>query len=124
MEHDALTGLSSRHSLMVQADFAIAQAARSGQPLSVCICDFDRFKSINDTQGHAAGDEILASFGKLVRAGIRTGDIAGPGRSMERLRQHWEGLEYTSPNGGSVSVTASFGVVQYNGENSAATGPI
>ena len=66
---------------MVQADFAIAQAARSGQPLSVCICDFDRFKSINDTQGHAAGDEILASFGKLVRAGIRTGDIAGPGRS-------------------------------------------
>ncbi|HTT63599.1 MAG TPA: hypothetical protein VMG35_17205 [Bryobacteraceae bacterium] len=43
---------------------------------------------------------------------------------MERLRQHWEGLEYTSPNGGSFSVTASFGVVQYNGENSAATGPI
>lgn len=75
--HDTLTGLSSRHSLMTQLDFAIADALRSGQPMSVCICDIDRFKSINDTHGHTAGDEILASFGKLVQDGIRKGDIAG-----------------------------------------------
>ena len=135
--HDTLTELSSRHSLMTQLDFAIAVAARERQPLSVCVCDIDRFKSINDTHGHGAGDEILTGFGKLVRAGIRKGDIAGrlggdefcivlpntgverAGPLMERLREHWERLEYHSPDGTAFSVTASFGVVQLNGEKSA-----
>jgi diguanylate cyclase (GGDEF)-like protein len=134
--HDALTGLSSRHSLMVQLDFAIGHAVRSGQPLSVCICDIDRFKSINDTHGHSTGDEILAAFGKLVREGIRKGDLAGrlggdefcivlpntdaenAGPLMERLRQRWERLEYDA-DGCAFSVTASFGVVQHSGERSA-----
>jgi diguanylate cyclase (GGDEF)-like protein len=135
--HDALTGLASRRSLMAKLDFAIADAACTGQPLSVCICDIDRFKSINDAHGHTAGDEILTSFGKLVRDGIREGDIAGrlggdefcivlpdtggdrAGQLMERLREHWERLEYRSPDGRACSVTASFGVVQYTGERSA-----
>jgi two-component system, cell cycle response regulator len=132
-----LTGLASRRSLMAKLDFAIADAACTGQPLSVCICDIDRFKSINDAHGHTAGDEILTSFGKLVRDGIREGDIAGrlggdefcivlpdtggdrAGQLMERLREHWERLEYRSPDGRACSVTASFGVVQYTGERSA-----
>lgn len=135
--HDTLTGLASRHSLMAQLDFAIAQATRTGQPLSVCICDIDRFKSINDTHGHASGDEILASFGKLVRGGTRNGDIAGrlggdefcivlpntggdrAGPLMERLRDQWGRLEYQSSDGRAFSVTASFGVVQHSGERSA-----
>lgn len=135
--HDTMTGLASRHSLMVQLDFAIAHAVHTGQPLSVCICDIDQFKAINDTHGHAAGDEILASFGKLVRGGIRNGDIAGrlggdefcivlpdtggdtAGPLMERLREGWESLEYHSPDGRAFSVTASFGVVQHTGERSA-----
>jgi diguanylate cyclase (GGDEF)-like protein len=135
--HDTLTALASRHSLMGQLDFAIAQSALTGQPLSVCICDIDRFKSINDTHGHVAGDEILASFGKLVRGGIRIGDIAGrlggdefcivlpntggdrAGPLMDRLRQRWERLEYHSPDGRAFSVTASFGVVQRTNERSA-----
>jgi diguanylate cyclase (GGDEF)-like protein len=135
--HDVLTGLASRHSLMSQLDFAIAQATQTGQPLSVCICDIDRFKSINDTHGHAAGDEILASFGKLVREGIRVGDVAGrlggdefcmvlpntvadlAGPLIERLREQWESLEYRSPDGRPFSVTASFGVVQHSDERSA-----
>ncbi len=135
--HDTLTGLASRHSLMAQLDFAIAQAAHTGQPLSLCICDIDKFKVINDTHGHAAGDEILAAFGKLVRGGIRNGDIAGrlggdefcivlpntggdrAGPLMERLREQWERLEYHAPDGCPFSVTASFGVVQYSGERSA-----
>lgn len=135
--HDTLTGLSSRHSLMVQLDYAISDAIRNGQPMSVCICDIDRFKSINDTHGHTAGDEILAAFGQLVESGIRKGDIAGrlggdefcivlpntaadkAGPLMERLREQWERLEYHAPDGASVSVTASFGVVQHDGEKSA-----
>ena len=135
--HDALTGLSSRHGLMTQLEFAIAQAARNGEPLSLCICDIDRFKSINDTHGHAAGDEILSAFGQLVRSGIRQGDIAGrlggdefcivlpntgvdkAGPLMERLREQWELLGYRSPEGQACYVTASFGVVQLTGERSA-----
>ncbi len=135
--HDTLTGLASRHSLMVQLDFAIAHAAGTGQPLSVCICDIDKFKSINDTHGHASGDEILASFGRLVRDGIRKGDVAGriggdefcivlpnttadrAGPLIERLREAWEGLAYHSPDGSVFSVTASFGVVQQSHERSA-----
>lgn len=135
--HDTMTGLASRHSLMVQLDFTIARALHTGQPLSVCICDIDQFKAINDSHGHAAGDEILASFGKLVRGAIRNGDIAGrlggdefcivlpdtggdrAGPLMERLRERWESLEYHSPDGRAFSVTASFGVVQHTGERSA-----
>ncbi|HUE01290.1 MAG TPA: diguanylate cyclase [Bryobacteraceae bacterium] len=135
--HDTLTGLASRHSLMVQLDFAIAHAAGTGQPLSVCICDIDKFKSINDTHGHASGDEILASFGRLVGDGIRKGDVAGriggdefcivlpnttadsAGPLIERLRESWECLEYHSPDGSVFSVTASFGVVQQSHERSA-----
>lgn len=135
--HDTLTGLASRHSLMVQLDYAIGQAVRTAQPLSICICDIDQFKSINDTHGHAAGDEILTSFGKLVRGAIRNGDIAGrlggdefcivlPNTDgaraaplMERLREGWERLEYHSPDGHAYSVTASFGVVQHSLERSA-----
>ncbi|HUE20912.1 MAG TPA: diguanylate cyclase [Bryobacteraceae bacterium] len=135
--HDTLTELASRDSLMVQLDVAMAQAAHTGQPLSVCICDIDRFKSVNDTHGHAAGDEILTAFGKLVRGGIRIGDIAGrlggdefcivlpntsgdrAGPLMERLRESWERLEYRAPDGRACSVTASFGVVQYGGERTA-----
>jgi len=135
--HDTLTGLASRHSLMVQLDFAMAHAVHTGQPLSLCICDIDQFKAINDTHGHAAGDEILTSFGKLVRGAIRNGDIAGrlggdefcivlpntggdrAGPLMERLRQGWERLEYHAPDGRAFSVTASFGVVQHTGERNA-----
>lgn len=135
--HDTLTGLASRQSLMAEIDQAIVAANRFARPLSVCICDIDRFKSINDTYGHAAGDEILAAFGKLVRGGVRKGDIAGrlggdefcivlpqttadrAAPLMERLREQWERLLYYSPDGDSYSVTASFGVVQLNGEKSA-----
>lgn len=135
--HDTLTGLTSRHSLLVKLNFAMVDAARGGGPLSLCICDIDRFKSINDTHGHTSGDEILAAFGKLLGNGIRTGDVAGrlggdefcivlpntradqAGPLIERLRERWERLQYHAPDGSAFSVTASFGVVQYNGEKSA-----
>ncbi len=45
-------------------------------PLSVCVCDLDWFKQVNDKYGHAMGDRVLAAFGRLLRDGLRQSDIA------------------------------------------------
>ncbi len=47
-----------------------------GRPLSVCITDIDRFKSVNDTYGHDAGDEVLREFAHRVRSTVRGADLA------------------------------------------------
>lgn len=66
---DMLTGLANRRDL----DLRIA-ASRAGDTL--VICDLDHFKLLNDSQGHAAGDRVLAEFGLVVRACLREKDYA------------------------------------------------
>ncbi len=56
---DGLTGLANRREWDRQFAFAMDEARRFGTPLSVLLCDLDRFKSINDLYGHRAGDEVL-----------------------------------------------------------------
>jgi diguanylate cyclase (GGDEF)-like protein len=67
---DVLTGLGNRRDL----DHRVA-LARLGD--TVVICDLDHFKTLNDTQGHAAGDRVLAEFGRVLSAGLRRDDYAG-----------------------------------------------
>lgn len=61
---DALTGLSNRRAFEVQAESAIAEAGRTGQPLVLALIDIDHFKTFNDDYGHAVGDDILRTLGQ------------------------------------------------------------
>jgi len=67
---DALTGLANRRQFDEALEGAVARAVRSGAALMVLSLDLDRFKQINDTLGHAAGDEVLQEFARRVGAAV------------------------------------------------------
>lgn len=73
---DGLTGLFNRHYLETHARGLMEKAGQSHQPLSVIMIDIDHFKSINDTYGHDAGDEVLREFSRRLRASVRGIDLA------------------------------------------------
>jgi diguanylate cyclase (GGDEF)-like protein/PAS domain S-box-containing protein len=73
-QHDPLTGLPNRLLLMDRLDRAIATARRHDGALAVLFLDVDRFKQINDTLGHAAGDEVLQSLATRMVACVRGSD--------------------------------------------------
>jgi len=73
---DALTGLHNRRYLDSHVDTLFQRAAARRRPLSVMITDIDRFKSINDTRGHAGGDEVLREFARRLRKNVRGIDLA------------------------------------------------
>ncbi len=73
---DALTGLYNRRSFDSLMQREVALAERHHHPLSLVMIDMDRFKHINDTHGHAAGDHLLRSFADCVRITLRKTDLA------------------------------------------------
>jgi len=80
---DELTGLHNRRSLQQRLKFEVARSKRFRTPLSAVMIDIDHFKKINDGFGHAAGDQVLANIGRMLRESVRVIDIAG----------RWEGEE-------------------------------
>jgi diguanylate cyclase (GGDEF)-like protein/PAS domain S-box-containing protein len=72
--HDGLTGLPNRLLFRDRLNLAIVQAKRSGTLLAVMFIDLDRFKSINDNLGHAAGDQLLQSVAARLTNCLREGD--------------------------------------------------
>lgn len=72
---DLLTGLPNRRAGMDMLGQAWSAASRSGQDLAVMMLDIDRFKSVNDTYGHAIGDQVLKEVGTLMRASARKDDL-------------------------------------------------
>ena len=72
--HDSLTGLPNRLLFNDRVDHAIAQAKRSGHRLSILFFDLDRFKHINDSLGHPAGDRVLTQVAKRMASSVREED--------------------------------------------------
>jgi two-component system cell cycle response regulator len=73
---DPLTGLSNYRYLKESLRREVERASRFGHRLTVLALDLDRFKEVNDTHGHAAGDAVLAEFARRLRAEIREVDLA------------------------------------------------
>ena len=74
---DSLSGLYNRAEFMNLAQREFALAKRNNEELSLLIMDLDNFKIINDTFGHAAGDEMIREMGSIIMSSFRKTDIAG-----------------------------------------------
>jgi diguanylate cyclase (GGDEF)-like protein len=75
-DHDPLTRLLNRRVFMERLDSEAARAGRSGRPFGLVLCDLDRFKLLNDSKGHLAGDEALRTLGGILVEALRRSDEA------------------------------------------------
>ncbi|SFV30484.1 diguanylate cyclase (GGDEF) domain-containing protein [Devosia crocina] len=123
---DTLTGLLNRRALLNRVDAIFRRADRIGESVGVALFDIDHFKAINDTHGHAVGDEVLAGVSRLINGALRTGDalarIGGEefvlvlrhvdeAKAMDLLENYRQLLETTAVQRKmGIKVTASFGV--------------
>lgn len=74
---DALTGLANRRCLREALDLELSRAARYGRTVSFAMLDVDRFKQLNDSYGHPAGDHVLVRLGSLLAQSVRKNDVVG-----------------------------------------------
>lgn len=72
--HDALTGLPNRTLLMDRLERALIRQRNTGGETAVLFCDLDRFKVVNDSLGHGAGDQILVEVAERLQAAVAPGD--------------------------------------------------
>ncbi len=129
-DRDPLTGCHNRRVLergLLEAE--LARTRRYGSALSVILCDIDHFKRINDTHGHAAGDQVLSEFAGLLQSMAREAvdsviryggeefllvlpqtELAGAQALAERIREAFANASTSLGSSTLVSATASFGV--------------
>lgn len=125
---DSLTGALNRGRFMARAGDEVSRALRYGRPLSAIMLDIDHFKKINDTHGHATGDEAIRSVVRVCRTLVRGADVLGrlggeefaillpetpPQGAVllaERLRRALAVTEVRMPGGVGVTFTVSIGV--------------
>jgi diguanylate cyclase (GGDEF)-like protein len=75
--NDPLTGLSNRTWFGHQLELAVQEAQVSGEHIAVLLLNLDRFKDVNDSYGHATGDEVLKHIARQVQSALRPGDVLG-----------------------------------------------
>ncbi|MGH6887729.1 MAG: PleD family two-component system response regulator [Rhizomicrobium sp.] len=131
---DPLTGLHNRRYMVRHLETLMATASQAGKPLSFLIIDVDHFKTVNDTHGHAAGDDVLRALAGRIGSNIRAMDTgcryggeefvvlmpetegAEALRVAERLRHSAEATPFkigTSP--GELRLTVSIGIAGLEG---------
>jgi diguanylate cyclase len=128
---DALTGLASRQSMQGRLQSEVVQALRLQGPLTLIAIDIDRFKQVNDTYGHVAGDLVLTSVAAVMQGQLRRADLCGRwgGEEFlmllancpieaalaraEQLRMRIA-REQVVVDGHPISVTVSLGVVEFD----------
>ena len=132
---DMLTGALNRRAFLEQGEAALARAARHGQTLSLAMLDLDRFKALNDTYGHAAGDLALQAFATTCRESLRPYDLfariggeefvvllvdSRPEEAwaiLERLRQAVAAIELEA-DGETIRFTVSLGLAVLSADGS------
>jgi diguanylate cyclase (GGDEF)-like protein len=130
---DGLTGLFNRRYLEETLERELRRADRESLPLSVLVFDVDHFKSVNDTYGHEAGDEVLRTLAGLLQRNIRGGDVPCrfggeefvvilPGANLHVGHERAEHLRGTiaalriATRAARLQVTVSVGVAMYSGD--------
>jgi two-component system, cell cycle response regulator len=137
---DALTGLYNRRYMESHLGSLVEQASSRSKPLTVLVLDIDYFKSINDTHGHDAGDDVLREFAIRIRKSIRgidlacrfggeefvvvmpETDLAVATMVAERLRRRIASEPFPIQQGArSIEVTISIGIAALGSADNAAT---
>ena len=131
--HDGLTGVFTFRVLGERLREELARASRVGTSLAVLFIDLDRFKPVNDTYGHALGNELLCGVAEILKNATRSTDIVcryggdefvvilvnpdreGADRIAEQIRREVEELRIPTPDGETTGVTTSIGVAYHSG---------
>jgi len=135
---DEVTGLFNRRGFDAEFSRTLARARRNGEQGLLVLCDLDRFKAINDTYGHIAGDAVLHGTAKLLRGAVRASDVvarlggdefavilvdADPALANTRLDPLRGRLDGTliAHEGAHIPVSCSLGYAVYGPNSDAAT---